>query len=203
MEKDDAVRDALNPAPSEKVTLDLPRRTVYVCGDVDRDMARGLAMALNLLEGTKGEVRLHVNSEGGEEAAGWAMFDLLAASRLRTVFEGYGTVNSIMVAVMQAATVRRLAPNCQVMIHNGTTDLKKGANFDEAEKTVREAARNNARYYRALAGRSSLGYEAVMGACGRETFFAAAEAVRVGLADELISPAKAKKTQNGKGRQGR
>lgn len=175
------------------VSVDLQGRRIYVIGEVDEEMARCFAIGMRMLERGAGDVNLHVTSFGGEEAYGWAMHDLLKLSSNKTVFDGFGSVSSIMAVVMQGATVRRLAPNCQVMIHNGTIGLsKKVPEFNEAERVVREGSKNNARYYKVLSERSKLTYDQVEKACDKETFFGAEEAVRVGLADEVIRITKRK-----------
>jgi ATP-dependent Clp protease, protease subunit len=177
------------PEPvSEGVHVDAASRSVYLEGEVTREMARGLEVALGILPGP-GEVRIWANSPGGDEDGGFAMLDTLALCGKRTVFEGYGDVSSIMVAVMQGATVRRLAPNAVVLVHNGTMSMgSKAPDYDKAEMLVRRAEKRNRQYYEVLSARSAMSVDQVEMACRQEALMTAAEAVAVGLADELLEP---------------
>lgn len=172
------------------VRVDLARRVIYLCGEVEPKMAVRAIAALERLDAQEGDIHIVINSEGGTEQDGYAMFDAITMCRNKVVATGYGGVMSIMAAVFQAADERRLAPNASFMVHNGTIPgedkMQQNAVLDLAE----QIRKDNQRYYAILAKRSGQPLEAVEALCREETYFTAEEAVQEGFADCVLKPTK-------------
>lgn len=168
--------------------IDWKTRTVYVVGVIDDDKASQLIPAIRLLDETKGTIKVFLNSPGGDESSGFAIFDSLRLCRNRVEIYGYGGIYSIAALILQAGNARYLAPNAQVMMHNGTVGVDSDGSMDsdKVEQLGREAAQNNARYHGAIAARCDLSLAAVAAWCKEERYFLAEDAVECGLADRLI-----------------
>lgn len=173
--------------------VSVEKRTVYITGPVDAALAHRVLIALEVLDRDDGEIRIVLNSEGGEEQSGYAIHDAIAQCRNRVTIDGYGSVMSIAAAIFQAGDWRRLAYNAEFMIHNGTLDtdsstIEQDVILDLAE----QVRRGNYRYYTILMQGSQQPQDTIEEWCKEEKFFDAEEAVAAGFADEVIEPLKSK-----------
>lgn len=173
--------------------LSIERRTLYLSGPVDAVLTHRALIGLEVLDLSQGEIRIVLNSEGGDEQNGYAIHDAITACRNRVVIDGYGSVMSIAAAIFQAGDHRRLAWNAEFMIHNGTIDtsestIEQNTILDIAE----QIRRGNDRYYMILMQGSQQPADIIEAWCKEERFFDAEEAVQAGFADEVIQPLKTK-----------
>lgn len=186
-----APKNARRPAkdaddhPSGGVGIDEEAREVYLSGTVDQDKAGALIAAVRRLDRTKGLICVVISSSGGGEGAGWAMFDAIDMCRNQTVGLAYGECQSIAALVLQACKIRLLAPNCRVMIHNGSVELSTGITTINAVTKEIQAVTDS--YYEVLAERSGMSFQRIKNLCDAETFMGAQEAVDKGFADGIIS----------------
>jgi ATP-dependent Clp protease protease subunit len=170
--------------------VDWKTRTLYIIGAIDDEKSFRLIPIIRLLDEGKGPIKIFLSSNGGDEAAGFAIFDTLRLCRNQVRMYGFGGVYSIAALIFQAGNARFLAPNAQLMMHNGTMgiDSSDGSmDSNKIEQLGREAAQNNARYHGAIANRCSLSLTEVAAWCKDERYFLAEEAVSLGLADRLIA----------------
>jgi len=172
------------------VSLDEKNRRIYVAGDVDDSMMHMLTVALHKLEETEGNITIVLNSEGGEEASGYAIYDLLTMCKNMVIVEVYGKAWSIAAAIMQAADIRRMAPNATFMIHNGTIPVGEEAQQNLIVDLADQIKKDNHRYHTILANRSKLSYNAVEEACEKDCYYTAEEALTAGFCDEILVPQK-------------
>jgi ATP-dependent protease ClpP protease subunit len=167
-------------------------RTLYITGDVDVAMSRKVIVALEALSREPGEIRIVIDSGGGDEESGYAIHDAICMCENPVIIEGYGAVQSIAAAIFQAGDVRRLAPNASFMIHNGTgpseEEMKQDAIIDLAEQLKKD----NQKYYDILSAATQQPQETIEEWCREEKFFTAEEAVQAGFADEVMTPLKSK-----------
>jgi ATP-dependent Clp protease protease subunit len=171
--------------------IDWKTRTLYIIGAIDDEKSFRLIPLIRLLDEGKGPIKVFLSSNGGDEAAGFAIFDTLRMCRNTVRIYGYGGVYSIAALIFQAGNLRLLAPNAQLMMHNGTMGVSGcdgSVDSNKIQQLGREAAQNDARYHKAIAERSSLHLTDVAGWCKDEKYFLAEEAVKYGLADRLIQP---------------
>src|SRR5688572_7633766 len=82
------------------------RRTIYIMGEVDPELARKVIIALEALDREPGEIRVFMNCEGGNEEDGYAIYDALNMCQNPVRMEGYGNICSIAAAIFQAGDVR-------------------------------------------------------------------------------------------------
>ncbi len=180
--------------------VDLEARRLYLTGEVHGGMAHRFIIALGKLDEKDGPITVVVNSPGGEETAGYAIYDAILQSQNPILMEGYGCIFSIAAAIFQAGDTRRMSPNCDFMIHNGSIsageDVQQNAIVEMADQIVK----NNKRYHTILANASSLTYAEIEAACDKDTFYNAEEALKAGFTDEIMVPSKKKPTRKRKRR---
>jgi ATP-dependent Clp protease protease subunit len=165
--------------------VDVEGRVVYLVGDVDEAVVVRFLAALHVLDAEESPVRVILSSDGGGVDAGMAIYDAIRTTRSRVTVDCYGACQSIAALILQAADVRRVSPECRLMIHNGSVRVEN-TSADTMESIGREVALLNRRYWEILARRSGLTTDRIKEMCQVETYLSAAEAVEAGLADEVI-----------------
>lgn len=172
------------------VHVDAESRSIYITGEVQAKMAHDVIIALATLDADGATIRVVLNSDGGSEQNGYAIYDALMMCKSVVIIEGYGNVCSIAAAIFQAGDIRRLAPHTDFMIHNGTIageeEMKQTDVLDRAEQIKRDSIK----YYSILSRASGQPVEIIEQLCRGDTYYTAKEAVDEGFADEVIKPIK-------------
>lgn len=156
--------------------------------------AKELAVVLDDLPSNVTEIRLLINSPGGEAFEGIAMVNLLRAHSARVVAVVQGIAASAASFIAAAADETVMATNSTMMIHDawgiciGNADdmLEMGALLDKLSG-------NLAAIYAAKAGDDVDVWRAAMKA---ETWYTADEAVEAGLADRVEDAATVEEPAN-------
>lgn len=175
--------------------VDVANRTIYLIGAVDMEMAGRAVVALDVLGQEAGPIRVILASAGGDVDAGFAIYDAIRTCPQPVLVEGYGLVQSMATCIMQAATVRVLAPECRVMVHEGSVGLHE-VSPKKLEDLTREIVFLHDRYCAIISERSGLPLDRARELCGQDTFMSAEQAVKWGLADAILrcaNPAPLKK----------
>lgn len=166
--------------------VDIEGRRVFLVGEINHEMSYRIVTAVRVLDEYHGPIYITLNSNGGAESDGYAIYDALRVAKNKVVIEAFGAVQSIAAAILQAADVRRVAPECRFMIHNGSVGLHGDIDVDAVAAINREIQDHTGRYHRLLANRSGLKIETIQKMCKEETFLDAESAVKHGFADEVI-----------------
>lgn len=172
--------------------LDVARRTIYLVGEVDEALSARILPALELLDSTEGDIRIVINSEGGNEADGYAIYDAITMCKNVVVIDVYGQCLSIAAAIFQAGDVRRMAPNSSFMIHNGSIGVDPEMKQDEVKVLAEQIKRDTQKYYDILSAATQHPQEVIENWCNDETYFTAKEAKDAGFCDEIMKPLKSK-----------
>jgi ATP-dependent Clp protease protease subunit len=181
------------------VSLDENNRRIYMAGEINESMTHAMMIALHKLDKTEGDITIIMNSEGGSEPSGYALFDCITMCKNMVIIEGYGEISSISAAIFQAPDIRRMAPNARIMIHNGTIPVGEEAQQNLVIDLADQIKKANQRYHSILSSRSRLSYADIEEACERDTYFTAEEALSDGLCDEILVPHKTfNKTKKGR-----
>ena len=166
------------------------KRTIYITGDVEPELAHTVIVALEALDAESGPIRIVLNSSGGDEQDGYAIYDAIMACNNVVLIEGYGNILSIAAAIFQAGDSRRLSANSALMVHNGTAPTEEGMKQNLVMEMGDQLRKDNQKYYNILASASGQSLDVVEAWCHDEKYFNAKEAVEAGLADEIIKPIK-------------
>lgn len=145
--------------------------------------AQDVAAALDALGDDIAEVRVRVNSPGGEAWEGMAILNLLRAHRAKVVAVVDGIAASAASVIVTGCDETVMSPGTQLMVHDASAFA-----WGPAE-TMRKAARfldsvsdSIASIYAETAGGTVAAWRAVM---VEETWYTAQEAVAAGLADQV------------------
>ena len=151
--------------------------------------AKEFASVLDELPDTVTEIRLLINSPGGECTEGFAILNLLRNHPARTVAVVEGLAASAASYVAAACDELIVSPNAEVMVHNPHgICMGEAADMRQLADLLDHLADNMASIYAAKAGGTAEQWRAVMDA---ETWFSAQEAVDAGLADSVLDQAPA------------
>jgi ATP-dependent protease ClpP protease subunit len=150
--------------------------------------AKEFTEALDGLTGVD-EIRLHINSPGGEVFEGIAILNALRAhpARVTAVVDGLAASAASFIAAGADEVV--MGRNTELMIHDAWgIVIGPAADLRDAADRLDHLSDNIASIYQARAGGTVPGWRAAMLA---ETWYSAEEAVTAGLADRVEHPASA------------
>lgn len=179
-----------NASEQMLAAADFPNRRIFVFGDIDDMTSYRFIVSLAIMDRTDGPITIVLNSQGGVEAAGYAMYDAIAMCNNIVFIEGYGAIYSIAAAIFQAGDVRRMSPNTDFMIHNGSIGLGDDTQQTMIVDLATYIRKHNQKYHSILANRSKMSYADIEQACEKDTYYSAEEALERGFCDEIIKPLK-------------
>ncbi len=168
----------------------VPSRTIYLQPDADQFQFEHLIKGLVVLTNhSLKPIVVVLNSPGGCEYHGQAVYDALQTCQAPVTIEAYGHCMSMGSWIMQAADMRMMSPSCMMMIHYGTWGYEESVHIQrslnkemERISTVMEDVYLDAiRVKHPRFKRKKL--RAMLEA---ETYLTAQEAVDLGLADGII-----------------
>lgn len=168
-------------------------REIYLVGGINDEAAHQLITSLRTLDAKRGPIHVVIASNGGDEGAGWAIYDALKLARNEIRIEAFGSCQSISMLILQAAKLRLLSPDCRLMIHNGSIEV--AATVSQMRSMGPEVEFLTQRYYEVLAERSGQSIKTIRKWCDEEKYMSSEEACQEGLADGIIilPPKKGKK----------
>lgn len=163
--------------------VDFSGRIVYITGEIEEDGAAKIVAAIRMLDRTSGEIEVWLCSGGGDVGWGFAIYDAIRSCKNWVTVKGVGRVESMASCILQAGDRRVLANSAVLMVHNGSVSFE--AEAEKVRSHVRDAEICDNRYREILSKRSGIPLPKIRALCRREAFLTAAEAVELGLADEL------------------
>lgn len=132
------------------------------------------------------EVRLSINSPGGEVYDGLAIHNALRSHRARVIVQIDALAASIASVIAMAGDRVIMSPHSQLMIHDASTVIQGSPEeLREAADFLDRQSDNIAAVYQERAGGTVKQWRSRMVA---ETWYFADEAVAAGLADEVAKP---------------
>lgn len=174
-----------------RVIISWKTRTIHVSGEIDERTAHRVIYGITKMtsRNVREPILLILNSHGGLEVQGFAIYDALRACPARVVVEGYGNIQSIATAIMMGGDWRRIAPNATFMIHDGNVEVGEATTAEIEDHLAFKVERDN-RYHQVLAERTGRELETIETWCREdEHWFSPEDAVENGFCDEIIKPA--------------
>lgn len=140
--------------------------------------------------GSVSELRMMMNSDGGDVFAGFAIYNALQLHPAQKTITVMGLAASIASVILMAADKRIMPGNAMIMIHNPV-----GAIVGEADELVsygEAVAQMRAKIAQAYVDASGgkLSTKSALGLMDKQTWIGAERAVELGLADEIAQPIK-------------
>lgn len=163
---------------------------LFLTDTVDADSMNSLLKQLMYLEreAPEKEITLYINSPGGEVTSGLAVYDYMKLMRtpIRTVC--IGTAASMGAILFLAGDKREMLPHSQLMIHDpapGGGDMAgmKPAQMEEHLTSLKKVQKLLCEMIAGTAGRT---LEEVQEKTCKDSYFDAEEAVKFGLATNII-----------------
>ncbi|HYA08217.1 MAG TPA: ATP-dependent Clp protease proteolytic subunit, partial [Gaiellaceae bacterium] len=164
----------------------LRERIVFLGTEVESGAANLIVAQLLFLEAEDPDtdIRLYVNSPGGDAYAGLGIYDAMQYVKpdVQTYCIGMAMSAGAMILAGGAAGKRHVLPNSKVMIHQGSGGTR-GTPAD-IQIAAREILALTHRYAEVIARHSGRDVEQVMKDIDRDRFLTPEEAVEYGLADK-------------------
>jgi ATP-dependent Clp protease, protease subunit len=167
----------------------LLRERIVFLGTEVADSSANLVVAQLLFleaEDPDTDIRLYINSPGGDAYAGFAIYDAMQFVKpdVQTYAVGIAMSAGALILAGGAEGKRFVLPNSKVMIHQGSGGFRgTPADIQIAAKEILTITR---RYAEILAKHSHRDVEQVMHDIDRDNFLGPEEAIEYGLADRLL-----------------
>lgn len=166
----------------------LKDRVVVLSGQVEDNIASSIMAQLLFLESqdkTK-DIYLYINSPGGVVTAGLCIYDTMnyIKAPVNTICIGQACSMGSFLLAAGAKGKRKATPSSRIMIHQVSGGSQGQAT--DMEIQLRETLRLKKFLTEKLAENSKLDYDKMYAACERDTFLSAAEALEMGLIDEIV-----------------
>src|SRR3954453_4665755 len=167
----------------------LRERIVFLGTEVSETSANLIVAQLLFLESEDpdSDIRLYVNSPGGDAYAGFAIYDAMQYVKpdVQTYCVGMAMSAGALVLAAGAAGKRFVLPNAKGMIHQGRAQSSgKPADTQIAAREILSLTR---RYAEIIARHANRDVEQVMQDIDRDRFLEPHEAVEYGLADIVLA----------------
>ncbi|MBR1750777.1 MAG: ATP-dependent Clp protease proteolytic subunit [Ruminococcus sp.] len=170
-------------------TLHLSDGILFMNGTIDRDMAMKFASSMLVLSAEKRDVRIYINSEGGEVNAGLMMYDIMQS------FDGKMELFCIGRAASMAAVLlaggqkgrRFILPHSKVLIHEPLIAGGFGGSASTIERTAKSILEVRDLTNGIIAKHTGHTLEEVNAATEHDNEMSAVQAIEFGLCDEIRS----------------
>lgn len=166
----------------------LKDREVECTGEINSESVYALCRQLRYLqrEDPAKEITMYINSPGGEIASGLALYDVMQglSCPIRTVC--MGTAASMGALLFAAGKRRDILPHGRVMIHDPLISNGLGGNALQVQEISRNLLKTREETCGILARHTGKTLEEIYERTAKDTWFNAEEAVRFGLADNII-----------------
>ena len=174
--------------PDDLMTKLLKTRTVVLADEIDKKQAQKIITQLLLLEAEdpNAEIKIFIDSPGGDADAGFAMYDMIrfVKPRVRTICAGL-TASAAVIVLMAAAKEDRLSlPNARVLIHQPSTGVSGTAADIQIEAS--EILKFRDKINRLIAAETGQPLEKVEADTKRNYWMSAEEALKYGLICKIV-----------------
>ena len=167
----------------------LKERIVFLGGPIDSDVANLVIAQLLFLqsEDPKKDISFYINSPGGHVSAGLAILDTMnhIQPNVSTVCVGMAASMGAVLLSAGEKGKRFALPNAEIMIHQPSGGAEGMAS--DIEITAKQILRLRERLNKILAKNTGQKVEKVADDVDRDYFMDAAEAVKYGIVDKVLT----------------
>src|SRR5947209_4020590 len=165
-------------------------RVVFVGAEIESQVANLVIAQLLFLdyEDPDREIRLYINSSGGEVYAGLGIYDTMQMVRADVSTVCMGLAASMAAVLLMAGTrgKRYALPNSRVLIHQGSVGFS--GNIRDVDIQARETINLVTRCVEIMAQHSGQPFDRIKRDTERDYFMGAEEAQEYGIIDEVLLP---------------
>lgn len=177
-----------------RVTIDdilLEKREVYLTCEINDTSATEFLKVLNFLEHDCGgsEITIYINSPGGSVNAGLAIYDYMRAMKSPITTVCIGNACSMGAIIFLAGDRRLVMPHSEIMIHDASFGSANFSGLKPGEIQVKaDSLLDTSKLLRAIvAERTGQSLKKVTAAMKDDSFYKSEDAVKFGLATEIIT----------------
>jgi len=176
---------AVDPQTQEKL---LKTRSLLISGEINKEMADKFIKDLLILENeSKEEVKVFINSPGGDVDAGYAIYDMIRFVSCPVTIIGMGLVASAASLILLAVEKeKRIAlPNSTYLIHQPLSQMKGNATDIEIYSLQLEKIKQAIN--EVISEATGKDIETVKQDTDRDHWLNAQEAVKYGLVSRIVT----------------
>lgn len=162
-------------------------REIYLFGEITTEASCQCIAALRTFDAANSKpITLIINSIGGHAWAAFGIYDAICLARSKVFGQVFGEAASAATIILQACDTRLLAPNSRWMMHNPSQGSVVGSDIRDYRVDMKEIKYLTDLCYEKYAEKSNLSIDAIKKMCETTTYLTPEEAVRYGLADEVL-----------------
>lgn len=169
----------------------LKERIIFLAGAIDEDVANLVIAQLIFLEheDPKKDIKLYINSPGGQVTAGMAMYDTMQFVQpdVSTICMGIAASMGAVLLAAGAPGKRFALPNAEVMIHQVLGGAEGQAS--DIEISARHILKTKDKLNHILAHHTGKEFKKVEKDTDRDYYMSSEEAMEYGLIDKIITKA--------------
>ncbi|HHT9144623.1 MAG: ATP-dependent Clp protease proteolytic subunit [Candidatus Brocadiaceae bacterium] len=165
----------------------LKTRTVMVTDEVTKKMAQQIMTQLLLLEAENhDDIKMYINSPGGDADAGFAIFDMMRfiVPKVKAICAGVAASAAVIILLGAKKENRFSLPNARVLIHQPSTGIHGTAADIQIEAT--EILKCREKINRLISVETGQAMEKVESDTKRNFWMSAEEALKYGLVRKII-----------------
>jgi ATP-dependent Clp protease protease subunit len=165
----------------------LKTRTIMVSDEVNKKMAQQIMAQLILLEADSGEdIKMFINSPGGDADAGFAIYDMMrfVKPRVKAICAGVAASAAVIILLGAKKENRFSLSNARVLIHQPSTGIHGTAADIQIEAS--EILKCREKINRLIAAETGQTFEKVESDTKRNFWMSAEEAQSYGLICKII-----------------
>ena len=165
----------------------LKTRTVMVTDEVTKKMAQQIMTQLLLLEAENNDdIKMYINSPGGDADAGFAIFDMMrfVKPKIKAICAGVAASAAVIILLGAKKENRFSLPNARVLIHQPSTGIHGTAADIQIEAT--EILKCREKINRLISVETGQAMEKVESDTKRNFWMSAEEALKYGLVRKII-----------------
>jgi ATP-dependent Clp protease protease subunit len=175
-------------ALTEQNKSDEDHRCIVLSGEVEEPMVQYAIERVTAMAARSSDpMTVVLNSPGGSVSDGWALYDLFSTCYAPVITVGLGAVSSAATLAFLGGRYRLLGPNARMMVHAtylGGLGAIDAADLTALAKNMRASQKKLDRLYARATG---LPLEEIREWAKKDTYFSARQAVKLGLADKVLS----------------
>jgi ATP-dependent Clp protease protease subunit len=169
--------------------LHTPSRRIYLKSsednELDHETAAQCIKNLHILEALNSDpIEIWINTPGGDEVSGYAIYDVVSKSQCRIIGVAVGECSSAGTLVLQACDVRTAYPSTYFLYHDGSISVSGSMRDVEAQTDANRSSR--LRYYQILSDRTGKPASYWNRKLAKDLCLTAEQALQEHLIDEII-----------------
>lgn len=172
----------------------LKTREIFLTTEINSDSSADLLKQLIYLERVDEEkpITLYISSPGGEVTSGLAVYDYIRMMKSKVITVCIGTAASMGAILFLAGDERKMLPHTKIMIHDpsyGNTSMG-GMKPLEIRDRLDGLMQSRKILAEIIAERSGMNLKKVYEKTRRDSFLNAKEAIKIGIATEILERGK-------------